>query len=255
MKNVIKYINLILIITFIIFFPTFNIFLQDNRTLLLIVLCIINFFIIINYILNFKNMINFKKYFFYILLLLSLLSPFLYSIFNLKLHLLVMGCYINYFLISLNIYYLFKDKKESFIKILLISITISSLISIFYKFNPYLFNQLHIVGYYGDYYLTSVYRVYGVFYYPNATALLCLVGILLSLYLLRNKMNILYIFYLYINLLLLLLTMSKFIILLFIIFIVLLFIFKFKESKYIIFSILPIFINLNIYRESIINNI
>ena len=195
-----------------------------------------------------------KKLLYYLIFILSYFFPIIKykeityfndHIKNIILMMLLLGTAIN----ANNI---FKNKKELLNKIIIVSATITSIISILYVFNPSIFNFIGIKANYSDYYVSSVYRLYGTLLYPNTLALLSLIGIILSL---KNiEKNIIYKFSFYINMLSLMLTMSKSVLLFFIFAIIVICIVN-KNIKYSLLAILiPILINTNIYRTIIINN-
>ena len=83
-----------------------------------------------------------------------------------------------------------KDNKFHILILLFGVVTI--LCNILYFMNPELFQQLGFFNHYGDYYDTSVYRLYSFLMYPNAYALLISVLLLLDYYYLLNDKKIVY---------------------------------------------------------------
>ena len=210
------------------------------------------FLIIINIVGIIKNFLDKNKIFKFYLILILFSFTFLISYFfgepyfpaeTIK----------NFFLIFLLLILVFnsvnilKNNQNLFIKIVIISTTLCSIISMISIFLPNFFNEIYIYNKYGDFYKTSIDRLYGTLNYPNALALFNLIGIILSFKFIDKTQ---YKFSLYLNLLCLLLTMSKSIIFLFII--ILLF-FR-KNYKFIISIFIPILINVSYFRIGYINN-
>jgi len=147
---------------------------------------------------------------------------------------------------------LFKNKKDFFYKIIILSSVIISIISMSYIFFPNFYNYFDIYSRYGDYYVTSVYRLYGTFNYPNILGLFSLIGIFLSLKYYKN--NFIYKIIIYLNTLCLFLTMSKTIILFFILSFILLSFIDRDIKKIFLSLLLPIIFNLKLYSNMVLNN-
>lgn len=257
MKNKIqKKINKLLIILFAIVFilsPIFSSAYKNNS---------INNYIFIFSIINILGLINYivkpykidKKILYYLIFILTYFFPLVYKeeIIYLKEHYQIIILVFLLLGVSINASNIFKEKKDLLNKIIIYSTTITSLISIIYNFNPQIFQNIGICGNYSDYYITSVYRLYGTFQYPNTLGLYSLIGIILSLKYYKN--NLIFKIIIYINSLTLLLTMSK-TVLLFAIIIFTIFIIIDKKTIRLLFSmILPLLINTNNYRNAILNN-
>lgn len=191
-----------------------------------------------------------KKIFLYFLFILTYLLPlFSKDIVFINTHIKITILILSTLILAININQIMS--KEQLFKTIIISSTITVITSILYIFYPNILESFSIKADYGDFYLSSIYRLYGTLNYPNALALFSLIGIILSFKWLDKKP---YKIIFYINMLGLLLTISKstliFAIIIFIIYII-----KNKEIRYNLFaSILPLMLNLNTFREAVINN-
>lgn len=247
--NILDSFFIFLIFLFVIIAPLFNGIYREIH---------INYFILILFIMNvigifrtFLSKLKINKI--YILLILfsfSFLIPYFCntSIFNdstIKSFLLT----ILIVLLSFNTINVFEQRQNKFIKFIIVSTTICSIISMVSIFFPTFFNSLQIYNRYGDFYKTSVDRLYGTLLYPNVLALYNLIGIVLSMKFMDKKI---YKFVIYINLLCLFLTISKSIILFLL---VILLIFR-KNYKFLIALFLPLLFNIGLYRNMyMINNL
>lgn len=141
--------------------------------------------------------------------------------------------------------------KKLLNKVLILSTVITSLISIYYNFSVFPNETFNIHGYYGDNYITSIYRLYGTFLYPNSLALFNLIGIILSFKYIKNNV---FKIALYINMLCLFLTISKSIILFLILVIVILYFANKKDLNVVFPLVIPILYNVSIYRTCVLND-
>ena len=208
--------------------------------LILIVLNLIKYFIK-----PYKT--NTKKYIIYILFLLTFLIPIIFKsavLLNETIYHLIY--LIETFIICAFISKKYINSKDKLYKIILFSVFIGLIFSL-----TSLFITDVIPNYYGDFYKTSVDRLYGTLVYPNALALLSVLGIIISFsFINKNK---LYFIPLYISLLVFFLTMSKSLFVL-IIFIFIVLIFKHKKNAIYLLSVFPLIYNVKIYRNMMINN-
>lgn len=247
--NVIIKSNIILTTLFLILSPLYLGSFKDSYiNSYLFVFLLLDIIAIITYILK-PYKIN-KKFIIYFLFFLTFLLPlfskdivFFYT--HIKITILILSTII----LSININHTLKENK--IYKIIIAATTLTTIISILYVFYPTFFESIYIHADYGDFFLSSINRLYGTLNYPNSLALFSLIGIILSFKYLNKKI---YKFTFYINLLALLLTISKSI-LIFSAIVFIIYGIKNKETrKNIIAIIIPIMINLNTTRVSIINN-
>lgn len=75
-----------------------------------------------------------------------------------------------------------KKKRKKLLKIIMISSFITCILSFLSIFPIKMMNQLNLVSSYGDFYPTSIYRLYGLFIYTNALALFSLIGLIIALF-------------------------------------------------------------------------
>lgn len=149
-----------------------------------------------------------------------------------------------------------KERKKR--KIILSSIAISSfftcILSLLSIFPISIMDKLNLISDYGDFYPTSIYRLYGFFLYPNALALFSLIGLIITLF--QDYDNkLFYKIVIYVNTLTILLTMSKTIILLSIFAIGIISLYELKTKKkenvinLFINMLFPITYSLKIYND------
>lgn len=193
-----------------------------------------------------------KKIPIYLLFILTYLLPlFSKDIINITNHLKISLLVFLSLITTINISHLYEKSQDKLNKIVIASITITTTISIIYVFIPNIFNTIGIQANYGDFFLSSIYRLYGTLMYPNSLALFCLIGIILSFNYLEKPWSKPI---LYINILGLFLTISKSIILFALVTFIIFSILNKKIRQNLLAIILPLMFNLNLYRESIINN-
>lgn len=140
-----------------------------------------------------------------------------------------------------------KKKENEFLTFLTLLTTICSFLSIVIIFNNDIKELLGLQTVLGDFYKTAIYRLYGIFCYPNTLALISSLGLILLFF--EDKDKLLNRICFYINLLALLLTISKTIIILFILISLITTIIEFKKNK--TNSIIPTLISIII--PSVIN--
>lgn len=136
--------------------------------------------------------------------LLLLIFPFIYLIpliFNdTNYQMITIKYFVCYILYSMDIIIIYRTLEEkTFFKIVIYSVFVLSLFNIFSIFNNYLLNGnlIHISTKYGDFLTSAVRRLYGIYNYPNVTALMYVIAIFMILNSLlkeKNKFN-LFIFY------------------------------------------------------------
>ena len=249
-EKILKIIDILFIfclLIFLILIPLFNgIYREIYIDAFIIVLLIIN---VLGIVRAFLKLENISKIFYIILIFcLTFLIPYIFK----------SAIYINYtlksffitfllVLLSFNTINIFYKRQDKFIKFVIISSFICSIISIISIYDFNLFRSIEIYNQYGDFYKTSVDRLYGTLMYPNVLALYNIIGIILCFKFIDKKI---YKFVLYISLLCLFLTISKSMIILF--FIILVF-FK-KNYKFLISLILPLLLNVGLYRNMYIFN-
>jgi len=140
----------------------------------------------------------------------------------------------------------YKNKKEQFFKTIIFSTFMCSLISF-----SSVFLDLNIINYLGDFYPSSVDRLYGTLYYPNILALMNIIGVILSFHFL-NK-NKIYFLTFYVNLLVFFLTISKSLII-YLIFALIVFLWKNRDKIIYLLAFLPLVYNIKMYRICYYNN-
>ena len=243
-------INIIITTLLLIFTPIFSSYKDSYINSYLFAFLLISIISIIQYLLK-PYKLN-KKLLIYLLFILTYLLPlFSKDIINTTSHLKISLLILLTFTTAINISHLFEKNQDKLNKIVITSTTITTIISIIYVFIPNIFNAIGIQADYGDFFLSSIYRLYGTLMYPNSLALFCLIGIILSFNYLEKPWFKLT---LYINTLGLFLTISKSIILFAIITFIIFSILSKKIRQNLLSIILPIIFHLNLYRESIINN-
>lgn len=147
-----------------------------------------------------------------------------------------------------------KKKRKKLLKINMISSFITCILSFLSIFPIKMMNQLNLVSSYGDFYPTSIYRLYGFFIYPNALALFSLIGLIIALFQDYNN-KILYKIIIYINTFTILLTMSKTIIFLSIFVVGIISLYQLKTNKeeniinLFIHMLFPITYSLKVYND------
>ena len=247
--NVITKLNIILTTLFLILSPLYLGSFKDSYiNSYLFVFLLLDFVAITTYLLK-PYKIN-KKFIIYFLFLLTFLLPlFSKDIVFFNSHIKITILTLSTIILAINMNQILKE--NTLYKIIITSTTLTAITSILYVFYPTFFESIYIHADYGDFFLSSINRLYGTLNYPNSLALFSLIGIILSFKYLNKKR---YKFTFYINLLALLLTISKSI-LIFAALIFIIYIIKNKEVRNnIIASIIPIMINLNTTRVSIIND-
>lgn len=193
-----------------------------------------------------------KKFIIYILFIITYLLPlFSKDIVFFETHIKIFIMIILCFLMAINIWNVFKEKEDNLNKIIIFSSVITTIVSLLYIFMPTTIKMLGMQADYGDFYLSSIYRLYGTLIYPNSLALFCLVGIILTF---KYKEKKLYQILLYINILGLFLTISKSIVLFTLIIFVIFALIDKQKRKILCSLIIPIMYNLNFYRRCAINN-
>lgn len=238
--------SILLLIVMPIFWGGYKDSYLDSYLLVFLVIDIIG---IIEFILK-PYKIN-KKIIIYLLFILTYLIPlFSNDIVYFDMHLKITAMIFLCFLFSVNVYHLFEGKIDKLNKIIIISASIITIISMLYVFMPDLFYRFHIQADYGDFLLSSIYRLYGTFMYPNSLALFCSIGILLGFKYIEKP---LYKILIYINMLGLFLTISKSVLIFTLIMFIVIAIIN-KSVRNTLFSLfIPICLNLNLYRECVIN--
>lgn len=247
--NITKKLNIILTTLFLILSPIYIGSFKDSYiNSYLFVFLILDFISILIYLLK-PYKINKKTILYFLFILTFLLPLFSKDIIFINTHIKITILVLSTIILSININNIFKENV--LYKILITSSTLTSIISILYIFYPTFFENIYIHGDYGDFFLSSIYRLYGTLNYPNCLAIFSLIGIILSIkYIDKNIFKITF----YINLLTLFLTISKstiiFAIIVFIIYIII----NKNIRQHLIASIIPIMLNLNTTRISIIND-
>lgn len=139
-----------------------------------------------------------------------------------------------------------KKKEKEFLTFIILLCTICSFLSIVIIFNRNIKELIGLEKVFGDFYNTTIYRLYGVFSYPNTLALISSIGLILLFFEDKNKM--LTKIFLYINFLALMLTISKTIIFIFVLFTIIISIIEIKKEKEksVILTILSLFIPITI---------
>ncbi len=126
-----------------------------------------------------------------------------------------------------------KERLNYILKTIILSSTISVIISFIIQSNSDIGNLLQIKSWFGDFYKSSVDRLYGTLLYPNTYATFILTGYFITCYYLTtDNKNIIFHFCLFILLLAFLLTMSKITTMIFLIINILLIINYFIRKKY-----------------------
>jgi len=183
-----------------------------------------------------------KNTWIYILFILTFLISIIFgSTHNFKYSILNFILILKIFIMSMGIKKQYENNITKFFNIVIISTMVCSIVSF-----SSVFLDINIKNYLGDFFPTSVDRLYGTFYYPNTLALLNMIGIILSFSLLEKSKK--YLIPLYINFLVFFLTISKSFILFFIFAIIILIIKYRKNTKYLLLFI-PLIYNIKMYRN------
>lgn len=122
-----------------------------------------------------------------------------------------------------------KKKEKEFLTFLILLCTICSFFSIVVVFSRNISDTIGLRTALGDFYNTAIYRLYGIFSYPNTLALISSISLILLFF--EDKNKILTKICLYINFLSLMLTISKTIIFLFFLFTIIITIIEIKKQK------------------------